>query len=246
MRINQFLARAGVGSRRKVEEIILAGRVKVNGKTLTDLSYRVMEGTDEVRLDGKSVGINQSSHLPSIIAFNKPLGFLASHEDQHHDQVIFDLLPKDFQKYNYAGRLDLDSRGLMILSSDGDFIQRITHPKNKIEKEYIVSLNKNIDWKPIAEEFMLGVREGGETLRASSVKPAFPKKNIVEETTNHLRVILGEGKKRQIRRMFHSKNFSVIDLYRVRIGDFSLEKNPIEEGKFRGITESEILKHLNS
>jgi len=241
MRINQFLARAGVGSRRKVEEIVLAGRIKVNGSTLTDLSYRV-EDKDEVRLDGKRVSIQFDPDLHKIIAFHKPVGYLASHEDKHNDHVIFELLPKEYQKYNYAGRLDLDSRGLMFLSSDGDFIQRITHPSKKIEKEYIVTLNKNIDWKPIADEFMLGVREGGETLRAKFVSPAFPKSLKPDEETNHLRVVLGEGKKRQIRRMFHSKNLSVIDLFRVRIGDFSLERKTIDEGKFIGVKEDQIIK----
>lgn len=142
MRINQFLARSGVGARRKVEEIILAGRVKVNGKTLTDLSYRVDLEKDQVLVDGKTVRIDEEGDLPKIIAFNKPVGFLSSHEDKFHEKAIFDLLPKEFHKYNYAGRLDLDSRGLLILSSDGDFIQRVTHPSNKIEKEYIVTLQK--------------------------------------------------------------------------------------------------------
>ncbi len=241
MRINQFLARAGVASRRKVEEMVLAGRVKVNGSTLTDLSYRV-QTTDVVQMDGKRIEIRIDEDLPLIIAFHKPVGYLASHEDKHNDRVIFDLLPKEYQKYNYAGRLDLDSRGLMFLSSDGDFIQRITHPSKKIEKEYIVTLNKNIDWKPIAEEFMLGVREGGETLRANFVSPAFPKSLKPDEHTNHLRVVLGEGKKRQIRRMFHSKNLSVIDLFRVRIGNFSLETKNIAEGKFIGVREDQIIK----
>ncbi|MCZ8156225.1 MAG: pseudouridine synthase [Leptospira sp.] len=241
MRINQFLARAGAGSRRKVEEIILAGRVKVNGSTLTDLSYRVAE-KDEVRLDGKRIDIKIDPDLFRIIAFNKPAGYLASHEDEHNDHMIFELLPKEYQKYNYAGRLDLDSRGLMFLSNDGDFIQRITHPSQKIEKEYIVTLNKDIEWKPIAEEFMLGVREGGETLRAKFVSPAFPRSLKEDQPTNHLRVVLGEGKKRQIRRMFHSKNLSVIDLFRVRIGNFSLEKKSIDEGKFIGVREEQIIQ----
>ncbi|TGN18008.1 pseudouridine synthase [Leptospira idonii] len=242
MRINQFLAKAGVGARRKVEEIVLSGRVKVNGKTLTDLSYRVDTESDLVVLDGKKLSILNSPDLASIIAFNKPAGFLTSHEDKHHDQTIFELLPEEYRRYNYAGRLDLDSRGLVILSSDGDFIQRITHPKHKIEKEYIVSLQKKVEWKPIAEELELGVREGGETLRAFKVLPAkLEFDGNDSELTSHLRVILREGKKRQIRRMFHTKNLSVIDLFRVRIGSLSIEKKKLEEGKFRAVKEEEIL-----
>ncbi|TGN13425.1 pseudouridine synthase [Leptospira ilyithenensis] len=241
MRINQFLARSGVGARRKVEEIVLAGRVKVNGKTLTDLSYRVDLEKDQVLVDGKTVCIDEEDGLPKIIAFNKPVGFLSSHEDKFHEKTIFDLLPKEFHKYNYAGRLDLDSRGLLILSSDGDFIQRVTHPSNKIEKEYIVTLQKKVDWKRIAEELRLGVREGGETLRAFQVTAAGLDMDKDPDNTNHLRVILKEGKKRQIRRMFHAKDLSVIDLFRVRVGGLSLEKKKLEEGKYISVTEKEIL-----
>ncbi|GBF49367.1 pseudouridylate synthase [Leptospira ryugenii] len=238
MRINQFLAKNGWGARRKVEEIILSGRVKVNGNTLTDLSYRVEEG-DNVLVDGKNALAAASDLRSQILAFHKPKGYLTSHEDKHNENLIFDLLPEAYKKFNYAGRLDLDSRGLILLSNDGGFIQKITHPSFKIEKDYIVTLNKAVEVKSIAEEFTLGVREGGETLRAFKVQDAFPKPGKTQ--SNHLRVTLLEGKKRQIRRMFHSKHLSVIDLFRTRIGRFDLEKVAIEEGSFLEISEDDII-----
>ncbi|MDF3818665.1 pseudouridine synthase [Leptospira sp. 96542] len=240
MRINVFLAKLGLGSRRKVEEFVLTGRVKLNGRTLTDLSYRV-EPNDEIRFDGKVLELEKNSSLPKVIAFNKPRGYLTSHEDKHHEETIFKLLPEEFQKYNYAGRLDLDSRGLILLSSDGDFIQAVTHPKNKVDKEYVISLKTSVEWREIAKEFMLGVREGGETLRALSVKPA----NVIQEKdpnkTSHLSIILKEGKKRQIRRMFKTKDLVVLDLFRIRIGNLDLRKFELPEGKFMPVEPESIL-----
>ncbi|EKJ85072.1 23S rRNA pseudouridine2605 synthase [Leptospira meyeri] len=242
MRINAFLAKLGLGSRRKVEELVLSGRIKVNGSTITDLSFQVSE-EDSVSFDGKAVQMEaESLKRPKIIAFNKPAGYLTSHEDKFHENTIFSLLPEGFQKYNYAGRLDLDSRGLLLLSFDGDFIQKVTHPRNKIDKEYIISLKQPVAWKAIAEEFMLGVREGGDTLRALSVKPA----NVVPEKTapgftSYLSIILKEGKKRQIRRMCKAKEMVVLDLYRIRIGKLDLRDFVLDEGKYKVVTEEQVL-----
>ncbi|PKA27311.1 rRNA pseudouridine synthase [Leptospira levettii] len=247
MRINAFLAKLGLGSRRKVEELVLSGRVKINGSTITDLSFQVNED-DTILFDGKPVGKEEGfDSRPKIIAFNKPAGFLTSHEDKHHENTIFTLLPVSFQKYNYAGRLDLDSRGLILLSIDGNFIQKVTHPKNKIDKEYIISLKQPVSWKKIAEEFMLGVREGGETLRALAVKPA----NVVPEKTqpgftSYLSIVLKEGKKRQIRRMCKTKDLVVLDLYRIRIGKLDLRNFHLEEGKYKEVTEGQVLGNPSS
>lgn len=244
MRINAFLAKLGLGSRRKVEELVLAGRVKINGSTITDLSFQVDEN-DTILFDGKPVVNEAGDSRPRIIAFNKPPGFLTSHEDKHHENTIFTLLPESFQKYNYAGRLDLDSRGLILLSIDGNFIQKVTHPKHKIDKEYIISLKQPVNWKKIADEFMLGVREGGETLRALAVKPA----NVVPENTqpgftSYLSIVLKEGKKRQIRRMFKTKDLVVLDLYRIRIGKLDLRNFHLEEGKYKVVSEEQVLGNL--
>ncbi|MCZ8341938.1 MAG: pseudouridine synthase [Leptospira sp.] len=243
MRINAFLAKIGLGSRRKVEELVLAGRIRVNGKILDELSYKVLEG-DEILLDDKPIPEVSKSSLPEIIAFHKPAGFLTSHEDKHHEDTIFKLLPKEFERYNYAGRLDLDSRGLLILSSNGDFIQKVSHPKHKVDKEYIISLKSPVDWKRIAEEFKLGVREGGETLRALEVKPA----NVVSEKdpnkTAYLSIILKEGKKRQIRRMCKAKDLVLLDLYRVRIGKLDLRNFSLPESKYKEINAVDVLGEL--
>lgn len=228
MRINQFLARAGLGSRRKVEEIILAGRVKCNGKTVTDLGRQIDPLLDKLEFEGNRLKLGGDGRL---VALFKPAGFLTSKEDKHHEKTIFDLLEGEAKNFNYAGRLDLGSRGLLLLSDDGNLIQKLTHPRYKMEKEYEVTIQKRAPWKRLAEEFKLGVREGGETLRVKLIEPIF-EEGMESEETSRFRIVLEEGKKRQIRRMFHSKNFSVIDLIRVRIGTLKLSDLKIKEGEF--------------
>lgn len=239
MRINVFLAKSGLGSRRKVEEFVLSGRIKVNGHTLTDLSYQIQD-QDKLSFDGKQIGIEEGN-LPPIIAFHKPRGYLTSHEDKHHEETIFKLLPKEYERYNYAGRLDLDSRGLLILSSDGDFIQKVSHPKHKVDKEYIITLKSPVDWRRICEEFKLGVREGGETLRALEVKPASVMPEKDPSKTSYLSIILKEGKKRQIRRMCKAKDLVLLDLFRVRIGKLDLRKFELHESGFKEILAKDVM-----
>ncbi len=230
MRINQFLARAGLGSRRKVEEIILSGRVKCNGKTVTDLGRQIDPAVDKVEFEGKGLKLGGEGRL---VALFKPAGYLTSKEDKHHEKTIFDLLQGEAKDFNYAGRLDLSSRGLLLLSDDGNLIQKLTHPRYKMEKEYEVTIQKRTPWKRLTEEFRLGVREGGETLRVKMIEPiSVDGKDSELEEADRFRIILEEGKKRQIRRMFHSKNLSVIDLIRVRIGNLKLSDLKIKEGEF--------------
>lgn len=223
IRLNRFLADCGLGSRRKAEELILGGQIVINGKKITDLGTRVNPETDVVSYRGDI--LRPTDEPKRILLLNKPVGYLCSHGDRFHEKTVFSLLPSEYKNYKIAGRLDLNSRGLLILTNDGELAQKISHPSNGSEKEYLVTLKYDPGEKGIQTAFQKGIVDAGEILRAKMVK-LVPGKNCI------YRVILGEGKKRQIRRMFHASGASVVDLQRIRVGSIQLEKLNLEEGKF--------------
>jgi 23S rRNA pseudouridine2605 synthase len=235
MRINRYLAEAGVASRRKAEEWIREGRVQVNGFFINDLATAIDLSKDEVLVDGVKVEILKESHPDQLVVLNKPPGYLTSHKDAHHTQTIFDLLPSEFEKFRFSGRLDLESRGLLLLSPNGDVIQNLTHPSFSPEKEYEVTLQEAMDAKTIHTEFIIGIRDQGETLRAISLSPKFG-------TTKKFTVTLKEGKKRQLRRMFQKMGGRVIDLNRTRIGNLKLQNLRLEIGKWKWVSLDTILE----
>lgn len=224
IRINRYLADCGFGSRRKVEELVLSGKVRVNGISVTDLSTKIRVGTDQVTVSGKS-----ASHSDSkvFLALNKPKGFLCSHGDRFHEHTVFELLPGKYSKLSIAGRLDLDSRGLLLLSDDGNLVQKITHPSEGFEKEYEVRLDRKLPFSETKERFLRGISDEGELLKAEKLFS----QNRSEESDS-FRIILKQGRKRQIKRMFSFLGAKVEDLKRIRIGALSLEKLKLEEGKF--------------
>lgn len=225
IRINRYLALCGVGSRREVENFILSGRVSVNGIPIKDLSYKVKK-TDLVLLDGQRLFPNKN-HI--YLAVNKPKGYIVSKKKfKRSEKIIYELIPESYKKkYNlgYAGRLDKDSRGLVILSSDGFFINHLTHPKYKVLKKYYVQLDDKLNLYDFNLLTGKGVIDNKERLRVLSINEKDVEKNIYELT-------LMEGKKRHIRRMFSVLLYEVLDLYRVAIGKFSLEYYPIPEGEY--------------
>ncbi|MBM9499518.1 rRNA pseudouridine synthase [Leptospira sp. 201903071] len=223
IRLNRYLADCGLGSRRKAEEWILKGLIEINGKQVTDLAVRVLSEKDVVSFRGKVVSPNGEPR--QLLLLNKPAGYLCSHQDRFHEKTVFSLLPEEFKNYKIAGRLDLNSRGLLLLTNDGDLAQKISHPSNGSEKEYLVWLKFDPGEKEIQASFRKGILDAGEILRAKMVK-LVPGKDCV------YRVILGEGKKRQIRRMFHSLGTHVLDLQRIRVGSIQLEKLNLPEGKY--------------
>ncbi len=228
VRINRFLALAGFGSRRAVEEeFILKGRVRIGRQTAT-LDTRVGSG-DLVFVDGKLV---LPPRAALYIALNKPSGFLVSRRPQGGAPTIYDLLPENLHDLKYAGRLDRFSRGLLLLSQDGHFIQAITHPTFRLTKKYRVRLDR-LPEENFSRLFERGITDEGEELRAIRATVTDRKKKIVE-------VVLGQGKKRQIRRMFEAVGARVLDLYRVSIGELDLEKIQLAEGKFMAIEPDSI------
>lgn len=217
MRINKFLVNAGLAdSRRKADELIKASRVSVNGKTITELSTQIGDD-DKVLLDG----LEGKSREDIYIAYNKPRGEICSHKRYGDDKTIFDSLPKSFSKLKIAGRLDKDSEGILILSSDGTFINEISHPSKKKTKAYLVSSIVQIKDEDIAK-----INEG------IKLEDGISKMKTTRVSDNIVKVVMNEGKNRQIRRTLEAIDRPVIKLVRIRVGKFSSHKLAQKEYMF--------------
>ena len=225
IRLQAFLAHCGVASRRASEQIILDGRVCVNGAVVTELGTKVRDG-DTVTVDGKTV------HLESrkcYVILNKPAGFVCSASDEKGRQVAADLLKDSYKERLYnVGRLDMYSKGMILFTNDGDFAAKLSHPSSQIEKEYIVETSQDIpDDLPAKLEH--GVRIEGvfyKPLRVEKLK------------SRKVRIVLIEGKNREIRRLLESQNIGTRSLVRVRIGNVNLDD--LKTGEHRDLTSKEV------
>ncbi|MFN2508547.1 MAG: pseudouridine synthase [Chthoniobacterales bacterium] len=223
MRLNRFLAAAGVGSRRHCDELITAGRVTINGSVCTDFSFQPAE-TDHVKVAGKMVRTQRPLH----IVLHKPAGFVSTRSDPNARDTIFDLLPPHFPRLFNVGRLDAQSEGLLVLTNDGDLAQRLTHPRYKVEKEYEVILDRAWD-ATLAPKLLRGVILDGQRARIDRI-------HLLKPT--QLRVILRQGINRQIRRMFYEIGYEVKRLVRIQIGNLRLGDLP--RGHWRALSKGEL------
>ena len=223
MRLNRFLAAAGIGSRRHCDELIAAGRVTINGKICTDFSAQP-GGRDHVKVNGKLVHVAP----PLTIMLHKPAGFVSTQRDPHVRDTVFDLLPTKFSRLFNIGRLDAQTEGLLLLTNDGDLAQSLTHPRYKIEKEYEVTLDR--PWEPeLTSKLLRGIFLDGERARIARLHSLSPVR---------LRVVLRQGINRQIRRMFEAIGYRIKDLIRVRIANLRLGDLP--RGHWRALTKREL------
>lgn len=223
MRLNRFLAAAGVGSRRHCDQLIAEGRVTINGRVCTDFSAEPDDG-DHVKVGGKLVHSERRLYL----LLNKPAGFVSTRSDPNARDTIFDLLPPKFPRLFNIGRLDAQTEGLLVLTNDGDLAQRLTHPRHRIEKEYEVSLDRPWD-SALAPKLIGGIMLDGHRARMEKVYPIKP---------TRLRVILHQGINRQIRRMFYELGYEVKRLVRTRIGRLRLGDLP--RGHWRPLSRAEL------
>ena len=230
VRLQKFLAEAGVASRRRCEELIEAGQVSVNGQTVRVLGTKIDPEQDHVTVDGQPVAIEQKVY----IALNKPAGVLCTNRDTHQRKRAVDLLPRSLPRLYTVGRLDKDTEGLLLLTNDGTFSLRLTHPRYKMRKTYLVEVEGELNNAEIAR-LLEGVRSEGELLRAEKVFATRTKMNATE-----LRLILGEGKKRQIRRMMSVIGHPVRRLVRLAIGPVELGNLAISQWRY--LTHEEIRK----
>jgi 23S rRNA pseudouridine2605 synthase len=223
VRLNRFLAAAGLGSRRHCDELIAAGRVRINGRVCTDFSTQPAE-RDYVKVDGKLI----RSERRLDIMLHKPAGFVSTRADPQARDTIFDLLPPHLPRLFNVGRLDTQTEGMLLLTNDGDLAQRLTHPRHKIEKEYEVTLDHPWD-AALAPKLLQGIMLDGHRARIEKVHSVKP---------TRLRVILRQGINRQIRRMFYEVGYEVKKLVRTRIGRLRLGDLP--RGHWRPLTKAEL------
>ena len=223
MRLNRFLAAAGIASRRQADELIAQGRVTINGRRCTDFHYQPGPG-DHVKLDDKLISLKTRVYL----ALNKPRGFVCTQRDPHASDTIFHLLPAKFARLFYVGRLDAQSEGLLLLTNDGDFAQHLTHPRFKIEKEYEVTLARPAS-PDLTERLSRGVILDGKRARAAHVRRVSP---------TRLQIVLKQGLNRQIRRMLERFGFQAKRLRRIRIANLCLHDLP--PGKWRQLSQQEV------
>lgn len=223
MRLNRFLALAGVASRRGAEGIIRDSRVSVNGITCTDLATQISPA-DQVRLDGRIVRAREFLY----ILLNKPRNHLTTRSDERSRRTIYELLPRHTPNLAHVGRLDKESEGLLLLTNDGELAFKLTHPKFKLEKEYLVSLDREFDMSD------LGKLKKGIYLAEGRARVA----NLHKISPHQVRVVLTQGLKRQIRRIFAALGYSVKRLQRVRIGPLTVRGLP--QGHFRFLEPAEI------
>ena len=227
-RLQKILARAGYGSRRKCENFIEQGRVTVNGKTARP-GQKADPGQDDIRFDGKAIAPSQQKRY---ILLNKPAGYLSSRRSQGGNPTVLALVDVEERVFP-VGRLDLESRGLLLLTNDGELTNKITHPRYEIEKEYLVTL-PHAPTEGQLEAWRRGVvlEDGDRTQPAEVALVSMSNEESI------LRVIIREGKKRHIRRTARALGLSVISLQRVRIGP--LELGNLREGKWRQLKQEEI------
>ena len=238
VRINKFIADAGICSRRKADEHICCGDVLVNGES-ADLGMKIDPATDQVTVCGKPV----SSEPEQLVyyALYKPTGVISTASDPHGRPAVTDLVPDSPRVYP-VGRLDLNSEGLILLTNDGQLAHELMHPSFEHEKEYEVLVHcppAGLDRDGIVGTFTAGIEADGELLRADQVSVS----NVSQrnENTVLLRIILHTGYNRQIHRMCEAVGLSVVKLRRVRIGKLRLENLGLSPGQYRQIDRSKVL-----
>ncbi|WP_416335180.1 pseudouridine synthase [Anaerococcus sp. DFU013_CI05] len=223
MRINKFIAQSGYTSRRKADQLILAGKVKINGNVLNEMGYNVKED-DIVSINGEILKLEEYFYYK----LNKPVGYITSNFDPHNDKDLNNLIDID-ERFFAAGRLDKDSHGLLIITNDGDFTNSLIHPSSGISKEYIVKVDKLLNQNQI-EKFKSGLDIGNGEMTSDAA--------IRYIKNNTYIVAIRQGYNRQIRRMFAVFGSTVIDLKRTRIGAIHLDK--LEEGEYRKFDDKEM------
>ncbi|MDR1595519.1 MAG: rRNA pseudouridine synthase [Puniceicoccales bacterium] len=236
MRLQKFLALQAVNSRRKAEEMIISGEVTVNG-TIAKIGTTVDPTCDIIAINGnvipKIAAIN--GRRPLVLVLNKPVGYICSHGDKYNRTTIFDLVPKEFakKKLMFCGRLDKDTEGMVILTDDGNFAQKLTHPSLGIKKHYEAVLSRPLE-KNIRHLLLRGIEDSGEFLKFEKIISIGRgnMKNFVFE------IVLSQGRKNEIHRAFENCGIFVKKLKRTRIGGLPLRG--VSPGRCRKLDEKEI------
>ena len=225
IRLQVYLAHAGVASRRASEQIILDGRVAVNGTVVTELGTKV-GNSDTVTVDGKKI---KPEARKCYVLLNKPAGFVCSSSDEKGRQVAADLLKDSYSERLYnVGRLDMYSKGMILFTNDGDFAKKLSHPSSQIEKEYIVETSQDVP-EDFPARFEKGIRVENTFYKCVRCRILKPRK---------ISITLIEGKNREIRTVLESQGIGTRSLVRVRIGNVNLDD--LRPGEHRDLTPAEV------
>lgn len=230
VRLNKYLSECGIASRRKSDELINDGRVSVNGKLVLELGTKINTETDEVFIDGEKL----KSQNKVYYLLNKPKGVITSTKDERNRTTVTDLIRSN-EKIFPVGRLDFNTTGVLILTNDGDFSNYLTHPKNKIEREYEVALDKELSIED-KQKLLKGIFIDRRKSIFTNID--FPKRNNFKVAN----VITVEGRNHFVKRMFETLGYSVQGLKRIRFDNFNVKN--LRAGEFRMITKKEIKKYL--
>ena len=227
-RLQKVIAEAGIASRRKAESLIVEGKVKVNGKVVTELGTKV-DSKDTIEVNNKII----EKEIKEYYLLNKPRGVITSTSDDKGRKTVIDLIDTTARIYP-VGRLDYDTTGALLLTNDGDFANILTHPKNSIDKVYLAKLNGIIKGEQINK------LKDGVMLDNVLVKPTRVKLKKVDpsKNTSMVEIIIHEGKNHEVKRLFESVGFLVDKLTRERIGIFNLEG--LKSGEYRKLTPKEV------
>lgn len=231
IRLQKFLANQGICSRRKAEEHILNGDVTVNGAVVTELGTKVIPEKDEVTFKGRKIG--NTKHKNVYILLNKPIGYVTTTKDQFNRDTVLDLV-KVKEKVLPVGRLDMYTSGAIILSNDGEFIYKITHPKYEVEKTYNVTLKGRITTEDV-EKLKSGVQIDNYTSGKAKVRIL---KIDEEKDISRVEITIHEGKNREVRKMCEAIGKKVLALHRSKIGNIDVKDLPL--GEWRYLKEKEI------
>ena len=233
-RLQKYLANAGIASRRKAEELITSGKVSVNGKVVTELGTKINPKVDKVVYNGKEVK-ERDNYI--YILLNKPIGYVTTAKDQFGRDSIMDLV-KVKERVVPVGRLDMYTSGAILLTNDGDFVYKVTHPKHEIEKTYTVTI-KGIVTNDEIEKLRKGIRIEDYITKEAKVKIL---KIDEEKRKSRLEITIHEGKNRQVRKMCEAVGHKVVALHRSKIAGIGVKDLPL--GKWRYLSKEEVNKIL--
>ena len=234
IRLQKFMADSGIASRRKCEELILQGKVQVNGKQITELGTKINPEKDVVEFENKIINNENKKYV--YILLNKPIGYVTTAKDQFGRDTVLDLV-KVKERIVPVGRLDMYTSGALILTNDGDFVNKVTHPSHEINKTY------NVTVKGIVTDENVKTLESGVIIDDNyKTKPAIVKilKIDKEKKISRIQITIHEGKNRQVRKMCKAIDKNVLALHRAKIGELTVKNIPL--GKWKFLNKNEIEK----